>query len=74
MKSNKKVHQERNLVNGKKVVPPLVKEARSSVPAAKPDKIDWVRRVAGIASGIYGNAEEYIEKERASWDKNKPWP
>lgn len=29
----------------------------------------WSRRVAGIAKGVYGKAEEYIEKERKAWDR-----
>ena len=42
--------------------------------STKPNKINWTRRVAGIASGVYGDVDKYIEKERASWDKDKPWP
>lgn len=29
----------------------------------------WSRRVAGIAKGVYGKGEEYIEKERKTWDR-----
>lgn len=30
--------------------------------------MDWVERVSGIAKGAYGNVEEYIKNQRASWD------
>lgn len=29
----------------------------------------WVDRVTGIAKGVYGKGEEYVAKERATWDK-----
>ncbi len=32
-------------------------------------KVSWVKRVSGIAKGIYGKGEEYIDKERETWDK-----
>lgn len=39
----------------------------------KPGSIDWVRRLAGTATGFYGDVDKYIEHERASWDRSKPW-
>jgi len=29
----------------------------------------WIDRVEGIAKGVYGKGEEYVEKERQAWDK-----
>ena len=40
----------------------------------KPKSIDWVRRLAGTATGVYGDVNKYIDHERASWDRSKPWP
>lgn len=31
--------------------------------------VSWVDRVAGIAKGVYGKGEEYIQNERKTWDK-----
>lgn len=51
-------------------------EQKTRVPTAtiEPAKVDWVKRTAGIAKGFYGNVDKYIEHERASWDRSKPWP
>lgn len=51
-------------------------DSKKSVPTAviEPDKIDWVQRTAGISKGAYGDVDKYIEHERASWDRSKPWP
>lgn len=40
----------------------------------KPGSIDWVRRLAGTATGLYGDVDKYIKHERTSWDRSKPWP
>ncbi|KKR32618.1 MAG: hypothetical protein UT63_C0037G0008 [Candidatus Gottesmanbacteria bacterium GW2011_GWC2_39_8] len=31
--------------------------------------VSWIERVKGIAKGVYGKGEDYIEKERQSWEK-----
>ncbi|MEK7525260.1 MAG: AbrB/MazE/SpoVT family DNA-binding domain-containing protein [Patescibacteria group bacterium] len=64
-----KVRRAMGLTAGKKVK--LRLEERLSVPTAiiEPGKVDWIERTAGIAKGIYGDVDKYIEKERASWDK-----
>ena len=51
-------------------------DTKAHVPTAviEPDKIDWVKRMAGIAKGAYGDVDKYIEHERASWDRSTPWP
>lgn len=51
-------------------------EKTAPIPTAviEPDKVDWVQRMAGIAKGAYGDVDKYIEHERASWDRGKPWP
>lgn len=51
-------------------------DASARVPTAiiEPDAVDWVKRMAGIAKGAYGNVDRYIKHERASWDRSKPWP
>lgn len=50
-------------------------DQKALVPTAviEPDKIDWVKRMAGITKGAYGDVDKYIEHERASWDRSKPW-
>lgn len=40
----------------------------------KPGSADWIRRLAGSATGLYGDIDKYIERERASWDRSKSWP
>jgi AbrB family looped-hinge helix DNA binding protein len=32
-------------------------------------KTSWVQRVKGIAKGMYGDVDAYIENERKSWDR-----
>lgn len=51
-------------------------EKKDSAPTViiEPNKVNWAKRVAGIAKGIYGDVDKYIEHERASWNKDKPWP
>ncbi len=34
-----------------------------------PQPQSWYNTVRGIAKGVYGKGEEYIKKERATWDK-----
>jgi AbrB family looped-hinge helix DNA binding protein len=29
----------------------------------------WVERVAGTATGMYGDVDKYIEEQRNSWDR-----
>lgn len=69
-----KVRQAMGLAGGEKVKLRLVKKARVPTATIEPDKVDWVKRMAGIASGVYGDVDKYIEKERASWDRDKSWP
>lgn len=51
-------------------------EEKTDIPTAtiQSNKVDWVKRMAGIGKGMYGNVDEYIKNERASWDRSKPWP
>ncbi len=58
-----------SLTGGKKVKPRLVDKVRVPTAVIEPDKINWARRVAGIAKGVYGDVDKYIERERDSWDK-----
>lgn len=62
------------LTKGMKVKLRVDKAAPVPTATIEPDKVDWVRRMAGIAKGAYGDVDKYIEHERASWDRSKPWP
>lgn len=62
------------LTSGSKIKLRLEHKAHVPMVVIEPDKIDWIRRTAGIAKGFYGNVDKYIEHERASWDRSKPWP
>ncbi|HLE50284.1 MAG TPA: AbrB/MazE/SpoVT family DNA-binding domain-containing protein [Patescibacteria group bacterium] len=68
-----RVRRAMGLMGGKKVK--LRYEEKLRVPTAtiEPGQVDWVARTAGIAKGVYGDVDKYIERERASWDKSKPW-
>ncbi len=35
----------------------------------EPEPKSWVKAVTGLGKGLWGKGEEYIEKERKSWDK-----
>lgn len=37
----------------------------------KPNPVEWVKALAGTAKGIYGNVDDYIEKERNSWERSR---
>lgn len=42
----------------------------ASVPTAILEPpFSWVDRARGIAKGVYGKGEEYIKKERKTWDR-----
>ena len=34
-----------------------------------PKPKSWVKLTAGLGKGIWGKGEEYIEKDRQTWDK-----
>lgn len=64
-----KVRVAMGLTGGKKVK--LRFEERLRVPTAilESGQIDWVDRTAGIAKGVYGDADKYVEEERSSWNQ-----
>jgi AbrB family looped-hinge helix DNA binding protein len=64
-----KVRVAMGLTGGKKVK--LRFEERLRVPTVilESGQIDWVARTAGIAKGIYGDVDKYIEEERSSWNQ-----
>ena len=36
----------------------------------KPGSADWVRRLAGSATGVYGDVKDYVAQERRTWDND----
>lgn len=62
------------LKRGAKIKLRVEKTAPVPTVIIEPDKVNWVKRMAGIAKGAYGDVDKYIEHERASWDRSKPWP
>jgi len=67
-----KVRTAMGISGGEKVKLRFEKKDRVPMVIIEPDKVDWVKRTAGIASGVYGDVDKYIEHERKSWDKVKP--
>lgn len=63
-----KVRQHLGIRPGNRVVIRSSSQGRIPVATIEPST-SWVKRVAGIAKGVYGKAEEYIEKERKTWDR-----
>lgn len=68
------MRRELGIKPGEKVTATIVQTVGGAEIRIKPGSVDWVRRLAGSATGIYGDVDKYIEHERASWDKSKPWP
>lgn len=45
-------------------------DQNASIPTAILEPpFSWVDRARGIAKGVYGKGEEYIENERKTWDR-----
>ena len=63
-----------DLKPGDKIIASTLKTVGGTEIRLKPGSIDWVRRLAGSAKGIYGDVNKYIEHERNSWDRSQPWP
>lgn len=59
---------------GHKLILDINKHHPQAVATISPQPTSWVDRVKGIAKGAYGDVDKYIEHERASWDRSKPWP
>lgn len=62
------------LKTGHKLILDINKQHPLTAGTITPQPKSWVDRVKGIAKGAYGDVDKYIEHERASWDKSKPWP
>lgn len=67
----KKVRDRVGLKSGGKVLLTLTETVTGPEIKLKPNPISWARSLAGTAKGMFGNVEEYIEKERNSWDHNR---
>jgi len=53
---------------GSKIV--LRAELNGKIPVAMIEpSSSWAKRVSGIAKGVYGKAEDYVEVEREKWGK-----
>ena len=59
---------------GDKIIASILQTVGGTEIRLKPGSVDWVRRLAGTAKGVYGDVEKYIEHERNSWDRSQPWP
>lgn len=53
---------------GSKITLRLSQQGKLPVATIEPP-VSWISRVRGIAKGVYGRGEEYIEDERKTWDK-----
>ena len=58
-----------NIKPQSKVEARKVKMGSRHVIVIEPPTESWVDRVAGTATGMYGDVEKYIENERNSWDR-----
>lgn len=45
----------------------LMRSAIPTVLIEAPTK-SWTKRVTGAAKGVYGDVDEYLKKERSTWD------
>lgn len=66
-----KVRRAMGVSGGDKIRLRLEEKNKIQTAVIEPDKVDWVARTAGIAKGVYGDVDKYIEQERASWGKDK---
>lgn len=64
-----KVRKAVGLKKGAKLHLTVKKSRLGSKLTLRPDEVSWVDRVAGTATGFYGNVDEYIKNERNSWDR-----
>lgn len=64
-----KVRVAMGLTGGKKVKLRLEERFRVPTVILESGQIDWVDRTAGIAKGVYGDINKYVEEERSSWDQ-----
>lgn len=64
----KKVRDRVGIKPGGKLLLTVTETATGPEIKLKPNPISWARRLAGTAKGIYGDVEEYIDKERNSWE------
>lgn len=63
-----KVRQHLGIRPGNRIVIRAGTQGRVPTAVIEP-RVSWVDRVAGIAKGVYGKGEEYIENERKTWDR-----
>lgn len=64
-----KIRKALGVTPGSKVT--LTLKPTKPIPTAilQPEPKSWMKAVMGTGKGMWGNAEEYIKKERSSWDK-----
>jgi len=45
----------------------VIQNKKTPAVIMEPVAKSWVKRISGIAKGVYGNVDTYIEKERNNW-------
>jgi len=64
----KNVRKHLGIQSGSRIV--IRAGSQGKVPVAMIEPVgNWPKRVAGIAQGVYGKGEEFVEKEREQWKK-----
>lgn len=63
----KKVRDRVGLKTGGKVLLTLDETVTGPEIKLKPNPVEWVKRLAGSAKGIYGDVDKYIDDQRNSW-------
>ena len=64
-----KVRKALGVIPGSKVTLTLTSTQPIPTVTLQPEPKSWVKQVAGTGQGLWGNAEEYIKKERDPWDE-----
>jgi AbrB family looped-hinge helix DNA binding protein len=62
------VRKHLGITPGSKVAIRVVSKGKIPTATLEP-VVSWTKRIKGIAKGMYGKGERYIEKERKSWEK-----
>ena len=63
-----RVRKHLGILPGSKVKIRPGKQGQTPIATLEPPT-SWVERVAGTATGMYGNVDKYIEDQRNSWDR-----
>lgn len=58
-----------HLKPGTKLVVSLIDLIKTKALVLKPEPKSWTEEVVATGKGLWGNSDQYIQKERSSWNK-----